>query len=121
MTLLPNPTSPLYERSDFIDSLTNAIMATPINSSWIVATGALTNIARAVEYHPEIVKHIRGLSIMGGAVGNKFTNAPLGTVHGEGERFGNWTPFAEFNVWSNPLFLAFRTLIQSIYIVARKL
>jgi hypothetical protein len=38
---------------------------------------------------------------MGGAVGGGFTNAPMGTVEGEGERFGNWTPYAEFNVCYN--------------------
>ncbi len=35
---------------------------------------------------------------MGGAVGNGFTDAPMGKVKGEGERFGNWTAYAEFNV-----------------------
>jgi hypothetical protein len=35
---------------------------------------------------------------MGGAVGDGFTNAPMGKVKGEGVRFGNWTAYAEFNV-----------------------
>ena len=39
---------------------------------------------------------------MGGAVGGGFTDAPMGTVAGEGERFGNVTPYAEFNVYCDP-------------------
>ena len=39
---------------------------------------------------------------MGGAVGGGFTNAPMGKVDGDGERFGNWTPWAEFNIYIDP-------------------
>lgn len=39
---------------------------------------------------------------MGGAVGGGFTNAPMGSLEGEGERFGNWTPWAEFNIYIDP-------------------
>lgn len=39
---------------------------------------------------------------MGGAIGGGFTNAPLGHVKGEGERFGNVTPWAEFNIYCDP-------------------
>jgi uridine nucleosidase len=42
-----------------------------------------------------VIDHIAGLTIMGGAVGGGFTNAPMGSLEGEGERFGNWTPWAE--------------------------
>ena len=35
---------------------------------------------------------------MGGAIGN-FTDAPMGTVAGHGTRIGNWTPWAEFNIY----------------------
>lgn len=98
MTLLPDPKAPIQEEMDFVKPMTEAILRTPPNSTWIVATGALTNISRVMKENPRLAKHIRGLSIMGGAVGNGFTDAPMGTVQGEGERFGNWTPFAEFNV-----------------------
>lgn len=39
---------------------------------------------------------------MGGAVGGGFTDAPMGKVDGDGERFGNWTPWAEFNIYIDP-------------------
>jgi len=70
-----------------------ALIATPINSAWLVATGTLTNIAQLFTEYPSLVYHIKGLSIMGGAVGDSFTDAPLGIVHSR-ERFGNWTPYA---------------------------
>lgn len=45
---------------------------------------------------------------MGGAVGGDFTDAPKGKVKGEEtERFGNETPWAEFNIYG--------TLAYSIY------
>jgi len=39
---------------------------------------------------------------MGGAIGSGFTSAPMGTVSGKGERFGNITPWAEFNIYCDP-------------------
>jgi len=53
--------------------------------------------------HPELAEHIAGLSIMGGAIGGGFSDAPMGKVHGQGERFGNWTPWAEFNIYIDPV------------------
>lgn len=77
-----------------------ALMAEPAGTSWLVATGALTNVALLFTSYPEIAKHIRGLSIMGGAIGNGFTNAPLGKARGEeSQRCGNWTRWAEFNIY----------------------
>jgi uridine nucleosidase len=51
---------------------------------------------------PDVVDHIAGLTIMGGAVGGGFTKAPMGSLEGEGERFGNWTPWSEFNIYIDP-------------------
>lgn len=76
-----------------------ALMAKPAGTPWLVATGALTNVALLFATFPEVGDHIRGLSIMGGAIGDGFTNAPMGHVRGEGERFGNRTPWAEFNIY----------------------
>lgn len=132
------------------DSLSKEMSAG--RKAWIIATGALTNIALLFAVYPELAAGIGGLSIMGGAVGGFFTHAPLGRVKErvnltkriylefpgglpddsgksipevakhlrelgilqdvddiEDERihllleearqsFGNWTPYAEFNV-----------------------
>ena len=48
--------------------------------------GPLTNIARLLDYDPDIVPHVKKLVIMGGAVACK----------------GNVTPFAEANIWNDP-------------------
>ena len=77
----------------------HALLAQPKGTAWLVATGALTNVALLFATFPELVDHIAGLSIMGGAIGGGFTDAPLGQVRGEGARFGNHTRYAEFNVY----------------------
>lgn len=51
----------------------------------VVATGTLTNIADFIAQSPELVPKIKALSIMGG-----------------GFKLGNWTKFAEFNIWCDP-------------------
>lgn len=77
----------------------HALMDQPYQTAWIVATGALTNIALLIAAFPEVIEHIARLSIMGGAIGGGFSNAPMGHLKGEGERFGNHTPWAEFNIY----------------------
>jgi uridine nucleosidase len=130
----------------------HALVETAPGTAWLVATGALTNIALLFTVYPSLIEHIAGLSIMGGAIGGFFTHAPLGRVRDriqlserlhkefpsglpddsgmtmtevvkhfrtlgllkdaedatdEGvhllleearQSFGNWTPYAEFNV-----------------------
>lgn len=68
-------------------------------TAWVVATGALTNVALLFACFPELVERIRGLSIMGGAVGGGFTGVGMGMGDGDGERVGNWTRWAEFNIY----------------------
>jgi inosine-uridine nucleoside N-ribohydrolase len=51
----------------------------------IIATGPLTNLARALSQYPHIESGIASLSIMGGTAGR-----------------GNMTPVAEFNAFSDP-------------------
>jgi inosine-uridine nucleoside N-ribohydrolase len=51
----------------------------------VIATGPLTNIARALMEHPHVETGIASLSIMGGTAGR-----------------GNATPVAEFNAFSDP-------------------
>jgi uridine nucleosidase len=78
-----------------------ALLATPKDTAWLIATGALTNIAHLFTTYPDAAGHIKGLSIMGGAVGDGFTAAPLGTVDAK-ERIGNWSQWAEFNILVDP-------------------
>jgi uridine nucleosidase len=39
---------------------------------------------------------------MGGAIGQKFTEAPMSRLLGEESRIGNVTPWAEFNIYCDP-------------------
>ena len=65
------------------------LMISKLNSGeadTVIATGPLTNLARAISRDPGIVKRIKDIYIMGGAV---FVE-------------GNVTPYAEFNFYSDP-------------------
>lgn len=48
-------------------------------------TGAMTNLAILLKAFPDIKVKIRGITIMGGAIG-----------------LGNWSPAAEFNILVDP-------------------
>lgn len=78
-----------------------ALRAQAPGTAWVVATGAFTNAAALFQTYPELIPHIAGLSLMGGAVGGGFTPAVMGTVAGVA-RIGNWTQFAEFNILADP-------------------
>jgi len=78
-----------------------ALFSTPSKTAWLIATGAMTNMAHLFTAHPKLADHIAGFSIMGGAIGGQFTSAPLGKVDDQ-ERFGNYSPFAEFNILCDP-------------------
>ncbi|MCJ1486700.1 Uridine nucleosidase 1, partial [Schaereria dolodes] len=100
--LLPEATAPPITDVHAILGIRDTLLAQPKDTAWLVATGALTNVAMLFATFPELVIHIKGLSIMGGAIGGGFTHAPLGHVKGEGERFGNHTWWAEFNIYCDP-------------------
>ncbi|KAF2183171.1 nucleoside hydrolase [Zopfia rhizophila CBS 207.26] len=102
VTLLPQPIEPAVMDVDFLEAMYKALIATPPNTAWLVSTGTLTNIGLVFQKYPDLAEHLKGVSIMGGAVGGGFTNAPMGKVKGEGERFGNWTAYAEFNIYCDP-------------------
>lgn len=56
----------------------------------IIAIGPLTNLALAIREQPSLVKAVKRLIIMGGAIGTLPDGA------------GNITPAAEFNFWVDP-------------------
>jgi inosine-uridine nucleoside N-ribohydrolase len=56
--------------------------ATPV---WLIATGPLTNVARAIEAAPDLPARLAGISLMGGGI-----------------PWGNVTAAAEFNVAADP-------------------
>ena len=101
VTLLPQHPQ-IAPLSDSLTDAVNTILERPPNTVHIVATGPLTNIAILFSWSPELAMHIASLSIMGGAIGGGFTDAPLGEVEGEGVRFGNHSPWAEFNIYADP-------------------
>lgn len=101
-TLLPKPVNIEQRDEPAVVAMAEALAATAKGTAWIVATGCLTNIALLFAIYPQLAEHIAGLSIMAGAIGGGFTDAPMGEVQGEGERFGNWTPWAEFNIYLDP-------------------
>ncbi|KAH6898768.1 Inosine/uridine-preferring nucleoside hydrolase domain-containing protein [Thelonectria olida] len=98
--LLPTP---LSEPSSVpgVEAMAEAIRAQVPGTAWIVATGALTNVGAVFRKYPDIIPHIKGLSLMGGSIGGNFTDAPLGMVDGH-PRIGNYTPWAEFNILVDP-------------------
>lgn len=98
-TCLPKPTVEAKTDMSAIDAMYRALSAQPAGTAWLVAVGTLTNVAKLFDKYPDLAEHISGLSVMGGCIGEGFTDAPLGTIQaGDGaqDRCGNWTPFAEY-------------------------
>ena len=81
---LPRPVSrPIVQKGS--DFLIEQIMSNP-GEITLVAIGPLTNIAFAIRQEPRIVKAVKELFIMGGAIRHE----------------GNTTPLAEFNTYVDP-------------------
>lgn len=97
--LLPIPKEKAIRDPNAIVAMRNALMSQPKDTAWLVATGTLTNAALLFATFPEVSEHIKGLSLMGGAVGNGFSAVPISKKPGDESRVGNITPFAEFNVY----------------------
>jgi len=86
---LPPPVTPLSLDKAW-DFLAHLISGAPGGEITLVATGPLTNVARAFELYPALPAVVKGVVLMGGAYGL----TPYAT--------GNCTPFAEFNIWQDP-------------------
>ena len=100
--LLPTPLVGAMAE-DAVDAMAKALLSTPKDSAWLIASGACTNVALLFSKHPHVATHIKGLSIMGGAIGDAFTSAPMGKVSGASStRIGNWSEWAEFNILVDP-------------------
>ncbi|OLN88544.1 Uridine nucleosidase [Colletotrichum chlorophyti] len=99
--LLPAPLKDAVRTIPAVDAMAAALRSQPAGTAWLVATGSLTNVALLFQQHPDLVAHIKGLSIMGGAIGDGFTDIVMGVVDGV-PRVGNWTPWAEFNIIIDP-------------------
>jgi uridine nucleosidase len=104
---LPIPDTKPRSDDSAVGAMFKALSNEEAGTPWLVCTGALTNAALMFAVHPEMAAHIAGLTHMGGAIGDGFTDAPMGVLKGHSEedqagRFGNWTPFAEFNVYIDP-------------------
>ncbi|QDS73685.1 hypothetical protein FKW77_002978 [Venturia effusa] len=80
-TILPDPVAkPQSGEHGGIHAIYESLIKTPPGTAWLVATGALTNIALLFAVYPHLASHIAGLSIMGGAIGGFFSYAPIGRV-----------------------------------------
>ncbi|KAI5304328.1 Uridine nucleosidase 1 [Ascosphaera pollenicola] len=100
--LLPEPATAAIVNNEYITAMRDALLAEPKNTAWVVGTGTYTNFGLLFASYPEVAEHIAGLSLMGGAVGNGFTEVPISLLPGHDKRIGNWTEFAEFNVYCDP-------------------
>lgn len=105
--LLPIPTRKALSHCNAIKEMRDTLLVCRPNTAWLVTTGALTNAALLMATFPEVARHIKGLSIMGGAIGGGFSNVYMGPPYTDSSghlrpRIGNWTPYAEFNIWSDP-------------------
>ncbi len=78
---LPPPTTPL-DGGDGVSFIIETCRR--VEGVWLVATGPLTNVARALTKAPDIADRVAGISLMGGG------------------SFGNRTAAAEYNIWADP-------------------
>lgn len=82
--VLPQPIQPLSPLHA-VDLIISLVMSHPPGTITLVPTGGLTNIAMATRKNPAIIKRVKEVVLMGGAVSG-----------------GNVTPCAEFNIRIDP-------------------
>lgn len=98
--LLPKPECEALP-GDAVEAMYSALTAQPKDTAWLVATGSLTNVAKCFRAHPDLIDHLKGISIMGGSMGDGFSDAYLHVVDGK-EQIGNIGTWAEFNILIDP-------------------
>lgn len=79
------PETPLQERHA-VDFIIDTLLSADEASVTLVPTGPLSNIGTAIDREPAILRHVRDLVIMGGAM----------------REGGNRSPSAEFNILADP-------------------
>lgn len=77
------------EKESAVDFIIQEVERYP-NQVTIVAIGPLTNVAMAIRQEPGLAQKVKGIAIMGGAIGMLPNGA------------GNAEPNAEFNFWVDP-------------------
>ncbi len=86
---LPLPKLKVHHRFA-LDMISEELSSSKKQELTLIATGPLTNIAAVLTNKPDLASCVRELVMMGGAFGL--------TEHG----YGNQTPVAEFNIYSDP-------------------
>lgn len=81
---LPEPSQPPQDEHA-IDAIVRLVRARPEGTVTLCPIGPLTNVALAFAKAPDIVPRLKGVVLMGGAIG-----------------LGNVTPAAEFNIYVDP-------------------
>jgi purine nucleosidase/pyrimidine-specific ribonucleoside hydrolase len=81
---LPDPTSAPLDSRDALDLIRDIVVASEEKVT-LVPTGPLTNIARFIQQHPDLLPRIDRVVWMGGSTTR-----------------GNVTAYAEFNAWTDP-------------------
>lgn len=98
--LLPKPECEALS-GDAVEAMYSTLIGQPKDTAWLVATGSLTNVAKCVRAHPDLIDHLKGISIMGGSIGDSFSDAYLHVVDGK-DQLGNIGRWAEFNILIDP-------------------
>ncbi len=81
---LPEPDRPLADEHA-VQGIIRILRTEPAGSVTLCPVGPLTNIAMAMRLAPDIIRRIKAIVLMGGAIG-----------------IGNITPAAEFNIYVDP-------------------
>lgn len=115
---MPEPSFSAKSDHNAIEQMHKALMATAKHTAWLVAIGPLTNIALLFTTYPEVCYHIKGLSIMGGVVGDDFSEGSSSATASQ----GTFNPLVEFNIACDPesarcVLQSYAQLIENVVLV----